>query len=475
MNKLVPIFSLLLFCVSFISAQPKPYRIEGTLANYTEDTIFLGYYYGDKQYLMDTTTVEGGHFVFEGMDTLHAGVYLIVMPPDNKYFQLMINAKEQRFSFSADLNDIEGSIAFEDAKDNALFYDNLRYISAKRKEVGELNARKEASTDEAEKVEIDGVLSNMNDEVMKYQHEVVDKNPETMTAALIKSGYNIPIPEFTGTKQEISTQQYLYYKKHYFDHVDLSDERLLRSPSHVMDDRVKYYLEKLTPQIPDSVNQSIDYLLGEMEASPEVYKNYLIKFLNDFAATKIVGMDAVYVHLALNYYAKGKTPWVEEEQLQKIIDNARSAEPTLVGKNAPKLTLQLRDSTDISLYDIDAKYLILVFWAHDCGHCKESMPQLKKFYDENKDKGIEVFSVCTKLNADEPPCWDFIDERNLEGWINASDKKGGRSFMHSLYNVKKTPKLFILDENKQIISKDLGTDQLDEFFDQLSKTKAARG
>jgi thiol-disulfide isomerase/thioredoxin len=207
-----------------------------------------------------------------------------------------------------------------------------------------------------------------------------------------------------------------------------------------------------------------------MEPAEETYRYFLIKFLNDYAQSKIVGMDAVYVHLASNYYAKDKAPWVEKSQLEKIIQNAKDAEPTLIGKYAPNLKLQLRDSSDIHLYDVKSDYLILVFWAHDCGHCKESLPLLKEFTDKNAETlGIQVFSVCTKLLKDEPPCWDFIDEKNLGAWINATDKSGGRSYMHSLFNIKKTPKLFILDKEKKIISKDLGPEQLEEFFKHITE------
>ena len=468
-HKLSISFIICCIAISISHAQPLQYRIQGKLQNYAEDTIYLGYYFADKQYLIDTTAVNNGAFTFAGDDTLKAGVYLIVMPPDNKFFQIMISPDERDFSFLGDIENIEQSITFEGSPDNSLFYDNLKFISSKRLEVNELNAEKENAGEEEKKV-IDRRLEQINQEVMTYQHQLVDEHPESITAALVKSGFRIDLPEFEGTKEEINLQQYLFYKKHYFDHVDLSDDRLIRAPSHVLFDRVTYYLEKLTPQHPDSVIQSIDYLLYEMEGAEDTYKNFLIKFLNDYAQSKIVGMDAVYVHLALNYYDTGKAPWVEESQLKKIIANAREAEPTLIGKTAPNLTVQLKDSTDISLYDIDSKYVVLVFWAHDCAHCKESMPDLKSFYADYATKGIEVFSVCTKLGKDEPPCWDFVEDKELNQWINASDKKGGRSFMHSLFNVKKTPKVFVLDQDKKIISKDLGADQLGEFFDHLIKT-----
>ena len=46
-------------------------------------------------------------------------------------------------------------------------------------------------------------------------------------------------------------------------------------------------------------------------------------------------MDAVYVYLVENYYATGQAAWTEEEQLKKIIDNATTLQPLLVGKIAP--------------------------------------------------------------------------------------------------------------------------------------------
>ncbi|MBK8506605.1 MAG: DUF5106 domain-containing protein [Saprospiraceae bacterium] len=467
MNTKILTAILLVFCFSMSYAQSPIFEIKGKLYNYMEDTIYLGYYYADKQYLIDTASVSQGGFVFRA-DSLKEGVYLVVMPPENKYFQVMVNDDEPYFSFSGDILNIEETIHFEGSPDNEIFYENLRFIGKKRKDVEALNSKKELPNADTTAVKED--LANINEEVKRFQKGLVDSHPASITAALIKSGTSVDLPGFEGTPEEIRLQQYLYFKKHYFDHVDLTDDRLIRAPQHVMYDRINYYMEKLTPQHPDSLIQSIDYLLNRMEGGKENYRFFLIKFLNDFAQSKIVGMDAVYVHLALNYYAMGKTPWIEESQLQKIVQNAKDAEPTLIGKYAPNIKLQLRDSSDINLYDIKSEYTIVVFWAHDCGHCKESMPQLKEFYNQHAaEKGIQVFSVCTKVLKDEPPCWDFIDERNLNGWINASDQNGGRSYMHSLFNIKKTPKLFVLDKDKKILSKDLGPEQLEEYFDHLIK------
>jgi len=445
------------------------YNISGTLAGYDETEIYLGYYYADKQYLMDTSLVQDGQFRFEGKDTLKPGVYIVVMPPDNSYFQLMVNEVNSEFSFVADNTDLENSIQFENSPDNTLFYENLSFISAKRKEVEALRAEQDAAQGVDEKAELTTKLQVINDEVAAFQKGLVLKNPKGMTAALVRSGFNIVLPEFTGTDQEVQRSRYLYYKQHYFDHLDLSDDRMIRTPQHTFLDRINHYLEKLTPQHPDSIISSLDYLLSKLKPAKETYKYFLIEFLNEYAQSKIVGMDAVYVHLAENYYAKGEAPWVEESQLKKIIDNAASAKPTLIGQVAPNFVVQLQEGKNLSLAELKAQYIVLIFWAHDCGHCQESIPTLAEFQKEFHDEGIQVLSVCTKLNKDEPACWDFVVEKGLEevpGWINTSDQLGGRSYMHSLYNIKKTPKLFVLDAEKKIISKDLSVEQLEEFFQQ---------
>jgi len=231
-----------------------------------------------------------------------------------------------------------------------------------------------------------------------------------------------------------------------------------------MFDRVNYYIEKLTPQHPDSIITSLDLLLAKMEPAEETYKFFLIKFVNDYAAPKFVGLDKVFVHLAETYYATGKAPWIDEKQLAKILDEAQKTKPTLIGQQAPDFTVQRRDSSDLSLYGLDNEHTILVFWAHDCGHCKESMPALAEFMKKHQDKDLGVLSVCTKIAKDEGLCWDFVDEKGLDNLTNASDMKGGLSRIHSLYNIKKTPKLFVLDRDKVIVTKGIGVEQLEQFF-----------
>jgi hypothetical protein len=61
-----------------------------------------------------------------------------------------------------------------------------------------------------------------------------------------------------------STFAYRYYKAHFWDNIDFSDDRMLRTP--IFHPKVKQYMEKLTAQGPDyvdSINASADYLISK--------------------------------------------------------------------------------------------------------------------------------------------------------------------------------------------------------------------
>ncbi len=464
------------------------YQIEVKLDNYDQELLMLGYHYGDKQYIKDSVKVGAdGKFVFSGTEDLDAGVYLVVMPPDNQYFQLLINKDEQHFTVKTNAKSPNVNMEIEGSSDNKLFYDYMSYLGQKRPEAAELKKQLEAAST-TDKPNIQKQLEDLNKSVKAYQKNIVDNQSSTLTATLVKSGIETPMPKFTGTEKEIQLQRYNHYKAHYFDNLNLADERLVRSP--ILFQRIDYYMNKLTVQAPDSIIKSVDYILEKVRPAEETFKYYLVHFLNTYAASKIVGMDGVYVHIAEQYYAKGLAPWTEAEQLKKITDNAKTLKPILIGKTAPDLKMmeidiegtiaaadaeneyqRWKSKRDISLHGIDAPYTVLFVWDPDCGHCKKSMPKMLEFYDNFKDKGVEVFAVCTKTYDEMPACAETIKEKGMIKWINAIDPFI-KSKYKQIYDIRSTPQIFILNNEKKIISKKIGAEQLSEVMERILEIDA---
>jgi len=485
MKIIINIIALLLTTLTAFASTGHQISIE--IANYEKDTLVLANYYGDKQYIKDTVAInEQGKFVFEGEEELDAGVYLVLLLPDNEYFQLLINKGAQHFSVKTDATALTEKMQINGSKDNELFYEYLGFLAQQRLKIEAIQKEIEGAK-AIEKDQLNKKMTTVNKEVDTYRKNLVATHPDLLTAAFVNAYMEAPMPKFEGTEKEIQLKRYQHYKAHYFDNINLADERLVRSP--FLFERIEYYRDKLTPKHPDSIIVTLDYLLEQVQPAPETFKYYLSHFLYEYATSKYVGMDAVYVHLVEKYYATGLATWTEEEQLTKLKENAATLKPLLIGKIAPDIKMfeidvegtinakedenkyqRWRAKRELTLHSIKSPYTVLFVWDPTCGNCKKAMPKMVAFHEAFKDRGVEVFAICTNTVQDDmAACAASIKEKNMIKWINAIDPFV-KSNYKKLYDLTSTPQIYILDKDKRILSKKIGAEQLPEVMEQLMKS-----
>ena len=442
------------------------FELKVKLDNYAEEILYLGYHFGDKQYLRDSSTTKdkNGYFTFSSDTLIDKGLYLVLMAPEKKHFQVIID-DEQKFSLTADAAQIDKSIKFKGSVQNTAFYEYMDFLGQLRKDADVLKEKMDQSTDEAEKTAIQDQLMVKNGEVRKYQEKVVNKHPKSLLAAIMKANWEIETPEFEGTEEEVLYKKFYYTRDHFFKYMDMTDPRLIRTP--LMHARVDVFVNKYHAIMPDSAIQAVEKVMKLVEPNEPAFRFFLSNFLNTYSRSKYVGMDAVYVHLVDNYYAKGKAKWVDEENLAKIVKEAEKLKPILLGKKAPELTMTDREGRPVKLYDINSEFTVLVFWAPDCGHCKKSMPDVNKTAEKFKSKGVTLLSFCSKVN-DVTDCWEMIDKQKLNHLMHVVDPYYKSRFKDK-YQVTTTPKIYILDKDKIIISKNIGTEQLDEILTRFTE------
>jgi peroxiredoxin len=453
-----------------LATETEGHDIKITVKGFKEGTTcILGNYHGDKQYIKDSAKVgPNGEIIFKGKDKYPEGIYLLI-PDNKKYFDLVMD-ENQHFTLESDTIDYVNHMKVKGSEENNFFYSYQKFIVTQQRLVEPLRAALKTTKDKDSLKIITDKVTKIDADVRDYKKNFVKNNPKSFIAKLFTAMEDPVIPETptlpNGKKDTLFP--YHYYKAHFFDNIDFTDDRLLRSP--IFHPKVKQYMDKMTAQIPDSINIAADYLVEKARNNPEIFKWMVYWLTLTYESSKIMGMDAVFVHMVEKYYVTNQAYWVDSAQLAKITERAYILNPILIGKKAPPITMIDSTGKTISLYDVKAKYTIAIFWDVDCGHCKKEIPKLQELYTNKlKGKGIEVYAISSE-NKDKD--WrKFIREHQLH-WINVrqpDDYK--RAVTKKIYDIYSTPFIYLLDENKIIRAKHIDVDQLGDLIDILEKEK----
>jgi peroxiredoxin len=462
-------FSLLglLAAVETVGAAGTPaesaYRYEITINHFSDTVLFLGYPYGDKKYIQDTASNRSGHtFVFEGAEALSGGLYFIYSP-NNVYFDLIVS--EPSFSLQTDTLDLIGNLKVNGSPENELFFRFQHFMRDRQKTARQLSEQLKTLEGKPEAETLRRQLGEIDLEVKRYREELISSHPDLFAAKFIRSTMDVEVPEPpAGADQNF---RYHYYKAHYFEHFDFSDERILRTPN--FHERLMGYLDRLTVKHPDSIVHSAHAVIDKARANKEVFRYCLVTITNQYETSNIMGMDAVFVDLAESYYLKGDAWWADSSLVTKIEKRVQELKPNLIGKNAPSLQLLDTLMRPFSLQGLKSDFTVLYFYDPDCGHCKKKTPELLSLYEKKlKSLGVEVIYVCTDTDVDK---WKKYVRDNKINTLNGADPQYRSNFRFE-YNINTTPKIYIVDGKKAIIAKNLDVDQIEEFINhQISLRK----
>ena len=206
----------------------------------------------------------------------------------------------------------------------------------------------------------------------------------------------------------------------------------------------------------------------------EIYPYLLTKFTNKYIQPEFMGQDKVFVYLFENFYAKGDTVLLNPASRKSITDRAYSLMANQLGQQAPVLNLTDTSGKKIGLYSINAPFTIVTFWDPNCGHCKEEIPRYDSIYKAKwKLNGVAVYSV--NIYENENTAWKkFINDNKLSSeWYQVyqtkqdkqAEEKAGLPNYRQLYDIFKTPTVYLLDEKKRILAKQLSLEQFDALMD----------
>ena len=240
-----------------------------------------------------------------------------------------------------------------------------------------------------------------------------------------------------------------WLSNHFWDYTNLRSKSTIINP--FFEKNRKIYFEQVLGHDPDTVIKHLNTLLNS-PMDDQVRKVLVSTATYHYETSNYMGEDKVFVWLAQTFYNSGFADWMDKDDLAKIKEKSDGLSTELIGNPARDFAFDTKDRGRIKLTDVQSPITILYFWDSTCGHCKKETPRLKNFYEEYKDKGVEVVAITLE---NEFTSWNkYIDENELT-WINGYESDFERPNFLWYYYIPTTPKKLVLDKDKKIIAKNL--------------------
>jgi thiol-disulfide isomerase/thioredoxin len=496
------LFLAVIICFSSLSAVAQTgYEITVNLKNCNDTLAYLTFYQFDKTLVKDTcTTVKNGKIVFTGNKKLEKGIYSVVSQKKAIYFDFFVDDTNQKLEMQSEASaNIGKELTAVNSPVENQFFRYVQFINDQNKDFvaykanSRLLTKKDSLALNKKQKEIETTIQAYEEKFLaEHKGQFIGDVINLKVEKLLKD-----VPKAANGRPD-SIQAFNYYKKHFWDNVDFTDDGTMRNP--FFNNKIKKYFESVVPRHPDSVSVEIDKIMGKTKRGTLLYKLLLAHFTYTYETTKMMGFDKVFVHMSDTYFKTGKADGIydDPEVVQKIIKRADKIRPLLVGsqaldlfmikaedfdkmkamgfesaKNSEEMTKVFYKNADqvnkmfVKLSDVKADYTILIFWDVDCGHCQKEVPVLQEQYNDllKEKKNVKVYSVYMQHEGEK--YLKYIADNKLP-WINVYD---GAHYNNAIekYDVYSTPVIYILDKNKAIKAKRIDANQVKTIIYALEK------
>jgi len=444
------------------------YSIPVTLTPLKNTWVYLGCYFGKYKNLADSAWLnEKSEGVFKGKEKLPQGIYFAVSPEKFLMFEFLID-KDQHFSIKADTTDL-ANFTITNSPENQLFQQYSKFLAQKAPGLTSLQKQLAAAKTETDSAALRIDIVKANKELQDYREDIMQTKPESMLAKFFFAMKRPEIPPIpAGATKADSAYPYRFVKDNWWNGVSFDDESLVRTPffEPKLEEYYKYYVAPDS----DSVISEVNYMLLVARESREMFKYLLGKFTDKYINPEYMGQEKVFLFLFDKYYSKGDTAWLNEKQRKFIFDRAYSLMANQLGEPAAEMKMLDTSGKAASLYAIKVPYTFLIFWDPNCGHCKETVPRVDSIYRATwKALGVKIVGVNVDDAAND--AWKkFITEHKLTDWVHIyqpkkfkdEEAKNGVANFRQLYDIYKTPTLYLLDDQKRIIGKMLTIEQFND-------------
>ena len=200
-------------------------------------------------------------------------------------------------------------------------------------------------------------------------------------------------------------------------------------------------------------NEECDFLIETCQDS--LVRQYTaLKIYDHYLKSKIMGDDAVAVHVAREWFLSGKVKMKSEEDAFHAQLFVQFNENSLIGSQAPVLTLFAPDSTR-QYVPQKGGYSVLYFYDAGCATCKRETPKLLGLTESGKYP-ITVYAIYVGASKEEWENW----RKGKDAFVHLWDPEVSSNWQ-LLYGVLQTPKMYLVNPEGVIVGRGLDASALD--------------
>ena len=250
-------------------------------------------------------------------------------------------------------------------------------------------------------------------------------------------------------------QRAFYYVNHYWDGYSLADTAFIRSDD--TEQLFSDFIGALQYVDPEESSTALKRMMSRMEEDSTAYSRFCTlseKYLYD-ANSPMRNEDYFIPVLEQMIGSKRLTEYDKIRPIAQL-EQAHKNRP---GRTATDFTYVTPKGKSERMSAIKADYTMLFFYDPDCTSCQEFervFSEMPAFLDMQEKGILRVLAVYPDDNEEE---WLLKSSQMPHGWIVGWNKQGDiRS--KTLYEIRATPTLFLLDKQKKVILKDATLEQI---------------
>ena len=232
--------------------------------------------------------------------------------------------------------------------------------------------------------------------------------------------------------------------------------------SEALSAKLDEYLASIERETIEAKGKECDFLISTCKDSL-VRQEVALKIYDYYVGSKIMGDEAVAIHVYDQWFATGKVSFrnrIDGMNAKIFADFNRSSQ---IGCAAPELLLKdINDESFDPLKASECRYLVFFFYDTSCATCKIESVLLKNLVQEN-NYPVDFYAIYT---GDDEASWARFRATSLpsKGMIHLWDPSMESDFQKK-YGILQTPGIFLIDPEGIIIGRKLDTSALRVLLD----------